>query len=89
MAQFAYNNIINASTSHPSFDLNYDFYFQASYKKGVNPCSQSKSINKLVIELGEQITVSKKNTRKYKNFKSSITINISSLEIMRQTRKFN
>ena len=61
MAKFAYNNTKNASTNHMSFELNCDFYLQASYKKDVDPRSQSKSIAKLVIQLKKLMAICKKN----------------------------
>ncbi len=39
IAEFIYNNTKNTSIGHTPFELNYDFYFRASYKKDVNPCS--------------------------------------------------
>ena len=39
MAEFAYNNAKNTSTSHMLFELNCNFYSQASYKESVNPRS--------------------------------------------------
>ena len=61
MTEFAYNNAKNASTSHMSFKLNCGFYSQTFYKKDVNLYSQSKSANKLVIELRKLITICRKN----------------------------
>ena len=60
MAEFAYNNVKNASTGHTSFKLNCGYHPQASYKKDVNPCSQSKLVDKLANELRELIAVCKK-----------------------------
>lgn len=33
MAEFAYNNMENTSTSHTFFELSFGYYLQASYKK--------------------------------------------------------
>ncbi len=46
MAEFAYNNVKNASISHMPFKFNYGYYLQTSYKEDVDPCSQSKSTKK-------------------------------------------
>lgn len=61
MAEFAYNNAKNASTSHSSFKLNCDFHPRVSYKEDVNPWSKSKAINELTTELRELTTVYRKN----------------------------
>lgn len=37
MAKFADNNAKNSSTGYILFQLNYEFYFQASYKNDVIP----------------------------------------------------
>ncbi len=39
MAEFAYNNAKNASTSHTPFELNCRFHPRASYKEDVDPRS--------------------------------------------------
>ncbi len=61
MAEFAYNNAKNASTSHVHFELNYGYHPQASYKEDIDPRSQSKSVEKLVTKLRELIIVCKEN----------------------------
>ena len=61
MAEFAYNNFKNASTSHTPFELNCGYHSPMSYKKEVNPCSQSKSADKLLEELKELMVVYCKN----------------------------
>ncbi len=63
MAEFAYNNAKNASTSHTPFELNCGFHPQASYKKDVNPCFQSKLIDELVTKLRELIAVCSENLK--------------------------
>ena len=55
MAKFTYNNSKNASTGHTLFELNCDYYLRMSYKEEVNPRSQSKSADKLLVELKELI----------------------------------
>ena len=57
MAEFAYNNAKNASTSHTLFELNCGYHPQVLYKKDINPCSQSKSADELSAELRELMIV--------------------------------
>ena len=52
MAKFAYNNVKNVSIGYMLFELNYDFYSRASYKKEVDPHSQSKLRDKLITKFG-------------------------------------
>lgn len=47
MAEFAYNNGKNASTSHRLFELNYKYHLYVLYKENVNPYTKSKVANKL------------------------------------------
>ena len=61
MAEFAYNNAKNTSTSHMPFELNCGYHPQTSYKEDVDPRSQSKSANKLATKLRELIAVYKEN----------------------------
>ena len=61
MAEFAYNNAKNASTGHISFELNYGYHPQMSYKKDVDPRFQSKSADELSAELRELMIVCHKN----------------------------
>ena len=51
MAEFAYNNIKNASTGHMSFELNCGFHPQVFFEDNINSCSRSCSANKLAKEL--------------------------------------
>ena len=57
IAEFVYNNAKNASTGHTPFNLNCGYHPQMSYKKDVDPCSQSKSVDKLSAELRELMIV--------------------------------
>ena len=57
MAKFAYNDAKNVSTGHTLFELNCGFQLQASYKKDVNPRSQSKSADKLATKLKKLMTI--------------------------------
>ncbi len=51
MPEFAYNNIKNASIGHTLFKINYGYYPRVSFKEDVDPCSRSRSANKLAEEL--------------------------------------
>ena len=57
MAEFTYNNAKNTSINHIPFKLNYGYYPKMSFKEDVDPCSKSRSVNKLVRELRELIKV--------------------------------
>ena len=61
MAEFAYNNAKNASFGHTPFELNCGYHPRMSYKEDVDPCSKSKSADKLLTELRELIIVCRKN----------------------------
>ena len=61
MAEFAYNNSKNTSTGHMPFEFNCGFLSQMSYKKKVDPRSQSKSAGKLSEELRELMFVYREN----------------------------
>ncbi len=61
IAEFAYNNVKNVSNSHMSFKLNCDYYPHIFYKKDIDPCSKSKSVDKLLTELRELVTAYRKN----------------------------
>ncbi len=57
MAEFAYNNAKNASTSHNPFELNCGYHPKVSFKEDVDPHSRSRSANELVKELRELMEV--------------------------------
>ena len=61
MAEFAYNNAINASTGHTPFELNCNYYLQMLSRKKIDPCSKSKSADKLSVELRKLIIICQKN----------------------------
>ena len=48
---FAYNNAKYASREYTSFKLNCGYHLYVSYKNDVNPCSKSKTANKLTKKL--------------------------------------
>ena len=57
IVEFAYNNAKNISTGHTSFELNCDYHPYISYKKNIDPCFKSKSVDKLSTNLKELMTV--------------------------------
>ena len=57
MAEFAYNNAKNASTSYMLFELNCGYHFWISYKEEVNSCSKSKLADKLSADLKEMMII--------------------------------
>ena len=61
MAEFAYNNAKNASISYTPFELNCGYHPRMLYKEDVNSRSQSKSANKLSVELRELMIVCQEN----------------------------
>ena len=61
MAEFAYNNAKNASTGYTPFELNCGYHLWMPYEEDVNPCSQSKSADKLSAELRELMIVCREN----------------------------
>ena len=61
MVKIAYNNTKNVSTGHMPFELNYGYHPWMLCKKNVNPCSQSKSADKLSTKLRELMIVCQKN----------------------------
>ena len=70
----------NISTSYTLFELNCGFYSQAFYKEDVGPRSKLKAINKLATKLRKLIAVCEKISSILKSFKSTIMINMQSLE---------
>ena len=61
MAEFAYNNARNASTGHTPFELNCGYQPRMLYKEDVDPCSQSKLADELLVELRELMIVCQEN----------------------------
>ncbi len=61
MAEFAYNNVKNASTGHIPFELNCGFHPQASYEEDVDLHSQSKAAKELATKLENLMTVCRNN----------------------------
>ena len=63
MAEFAYNNAKNASTSHTPFKLNYWYHPRVSYEKDLDPRSKSRTVEELSSELWELMTLCQQNFR--------------------------
>ena len=61
MAEFAYNNAINASIGYTPFELNCGYHPRILYKEKVNSRSKSNSVDKLLVELRELIIVCQEN----------------------------
>ncbi len=57
MAEFAYNNAKNASTSHTPFKLNCGYYLRVSFEEDLDLRSRSRYADKLVEELRELMEV--------------------------------
>ena len=57
MTRFMYNNIMNASTKYTFFELKYSYYLYILYKKDVNSCSKSKSVNELLAKVQKLIII--------------------------------
>ena len=61
MAEFAYNNAKNSSTSYMPFELNCGYYPCVFFKKDTDSRSQSKLVDELLAELQDLMTVCQKN----------------------------
>ncbi len=57
ISEFAYNIAKNASISHNSFELYCNYHPRVSFEEDVNPCSKSRSADKLAKELREMMKV--------------------------------
>lgn len=61
MAEFAYNNVKNATTNHTLFEFNYDYHLCIFFEDEFDFCTRFYSANKLVKELGELISIYQQN----------------------------
>ncbi len=57
MAEYAYNNAKNASTGYTPFELHCGINPWVLFEKDINPCSKSRSTNKLTKVLKEWIEI--------------------------------
>ena len=55
MAEFTYNNAINASTSYILFEFNYRYYPHVFYEKNLDLCSKLKTAKELSSKLQDLI----------------------------------
>ena len=67
MAEFAYNNAKNASTSYTPFELNCGYHPCVSYEEDINPRFKSKLADDLARELRELMAVCWKNLQHAQN----------------------
>ena len=88
MTKFTYNNAKNASTGHTPFELNCGYHLWMSYKDNVDPCSKSKSANKLSAKLRKLMIVCRENLYHAQDSKSKPTIKSSSLGAIPLAIKF-
>ena len=51
MAEFAYNNVKNASTGHTPFELNCGYHLRVFFEEDTDCCFQSKTADELSTEL--------------------------------------
>ena len=61
MAEFAYNNVKNASTGYTPLELNCGYYPRVSYKEDLDPRSQSKTAEELSSKLQNLIAACQQN----------------------------
>ena len=61
MAEFAYNNAKNISTSYTFFKLNCRYYPHIFYKEDLDPCSKLKTVEKLFFELQNLMAICQQN----------------------------
>lgn len=61
MAEFAYNNMKNASTGYISFEINCGYYPGSSYEEDIESYSKSKFADKILIKLRKLIAVCRNN----------------------------
>ena len=57
MAEFAYNNVKNVSTSHILFELNFGYHLRVFFEEDIDFYLKSRSANKLAKELRELIKI--------------------------------
>ena len=61
IAEFAYNNAKNASTSFTPFELNCKYHLRVSYEEDLDPRSKSRTAKELFSKLRELMTVYQQN----------------------------
>ena len=68
MAEFVYNNAQNVNTGHTAFELDCSYHPRMSYKKDVDPRSQSNLADKLSAKFRELMTVCRENLHHAQEF---------------------
>ena len=68
IAEFAYNNTKNISTSYTPFELNCGYHSRISYNEDVDPRSQSKWADKLLAKLRELMIICQENLHHTQEF---------------------
>ena len=68
MVEFAYNNAKNTSIGHTPFKLNCDYHPRMLYEEEVDPRSQSKSADELLVERRELMIVGRENLHHAQEF---------------------
>ena len=61
MAEFAYNNVKQASTGYTSFELNCGYHPRVSYEEDIDPRSKSKVANELTKKFRNLMAACRKN----------------------------
>ena len=61
MAKFAYNNSKNANTGHTLFKFNCKYHPRVFYEEDLDPCSKSKTVEKLSFELQNFMAICQQN----------------------------
>ena len=67
IAEYTYDNAKNVSTGHMPFKLNCGYYLCVFFEENTNPHSRSKSIDELLAELQNLMTVCQKNLQHAQN----------------------
>ena len=61
MAEFAYNNVKNASNGHTTFELNCEYHLCVFYKEDINPRFKFKPVDEFFVELQKLMTICQEN----------------------------
>ena len=88
MAKFAYNNAKNAITGHMPFELNCGHHPRVCFKENTDPCSQSKTADRLSAELQKLRTVRQENLYHTHKLQKQVNDKASSLETIPLVIKF-
>lgn len=89
IAKFTHNNAKNISTSHISYKSNCCYHSKILYKDNVNPCSLSKTADKLSTEVQKIIIVCQKNFCHAQKLQKKFMTKTLSYEAMCSKTKFD